>query len=225
MSGRACVALALAVVAASGLPPLRAWLEADMARHMLLQFPLLLLAGGLLASALPARLRRCIDACNVHGLSGLFLFLLVSGFWMVPRALDEALLSVWVELAKFGSLLGAGAGLQLSWRAAAPIVQAFFLGNWAWMSAAVGLLYQDVTVRLCNLYLLDQQLVAGRGLVVLALVLPVIWVGTLARSGYLGNFLSDDAAVAGRDRPPSSPAEPARASRGFPAPTDAQRPS
>lgn len=194
MNRCARVALALAVVAASGLPPLRTWLEADMARHMLMQFPLLLLGGALMASTLPFGFRRRLDACNAHGLSGLLFFLLVSGFWMVPRALDEALLSGWVELAKVASLVGAGAALQLSWRAAGPIVQIFFLGNWAWMSAAVGLLYQDVTARLCNFYLLDQQLVAGQGLVALAVVVPLIWVGALIRSGYLGSFLSDEAA-------------------------------
>lgn len=194
MTRRAQILLALSVLlVAVVVPPLRAWMEGDMARHMLLQFPLLLLAGGLLALLLPGDVRGRVARWNAHGIVGLALFLLVSAFWMIPRALDEALLSNGTEAAKFASLLGAGAALQLSWQPAGPVVQAFFLGNWAWMSAAVGLLYQDSPARLCNFYLLDQQSVAGQGLVALALIVPLGWIISLARSGYLTDLLSDEA--------------------------------
>ncbi len=191
MSPRLNALLALATIAACALPPLRGWLEADMARHMLVQFPLLVAAGALLAASLPHRVRGRIAAFNAHGLAGFALFLLVTAFWMIPRALDEALLSSGIEVAKFASLIAAGAALPLSWQAAPPVVQAFFVGNWAWMSAAVGLLYTDAPARLCNFYLLDQQTVAGRGLVVLALLVPLAWIVSLVRSGYLADLLSD----------------------------------
>lgn len=191
MNPRLSALLALSTIAAGALPPLRGWLEADMARHMLVQFPLLVAAGALLGASLPDRVRGRIAAFNAHGLAGFALFLLVTAFWMIPRALDEALLSPGIEIAKFASLVAAGAALPLSWRAAPPVVQAFFVGNWAWMSAAVGLLYTAAPARLCNFYLLDQQTVAGRGLVVLALLVPLAWIVSLARSGYLADLLSD----------------------------------
>ncbi|WP_407280993.1 hypothetical protein U5817_12650 [Aromatoleum evansii] len=156
-----------------------------MARHMLLQFPLLVLAGVALASSLPPRARTSIAAFNAHGLAGLLLCLLVSGFWMIPRALDQALLSPHMELAKFATLLAAGGALQLSWRLAGTIIQTFFIGNWAWMTAVAGLLYQDVSARLCNAYLLDEQVFAGRGLVVLAVVVPSVLIGGLMLRGSL----------------------------------------
>jgi hypothetical protein len=162
-----------------------------MARHMLVQFPLLVGAGALLGRSLPPRARKGVAAFNAHGLAGFTLFLLVTAFWMIPRALDEALLSPAIEVAKFASLVAAGAALALSWRAAPPVVQAFFVGNWAWMSAVVGLLYTDAPARLCNFYLLDQQTVAGRGLVALAIIVPLAWIVSLARSGYLAELLSD----------------------------------
>lgn len=174
-----------AAAGAAMLPPLRAWLEADMARHMLLQLPLLLLAGALLALSLSAGARRRLAAWNAHGLSGLLLCLLVSAFWMIPRALDAALFSPWVAAAKFGTLIAAGAALPLSWRPAGPVVQAFFIGNWAWMSATAGLLYQDSTARLCNAYLLEQQAAAGHGLVAFALLVPLGWAVALGRRGDL----------------------------------------
>src|SRR3546814_16352075 len=97
----------------------------------------------------------------------------------MPRALDEAVLTPEVTLAKFSSLLAAGAALQQSWRPAGTIVQLFFLGNWAAMSATIGLLYQQVQNRLCNLYLLGDQQITGEGLVMLAVLVPVIWVASL----------------------------------------------
>lgn len=185
MSARRNLGASAALFAAAGLPPLSNWLEADMARHMLLQFPLLLLAGTQLGLALPAGARRRMLRWNAHGLSGLALFVVVTGVWMIPRALDMVLLSTAMEAAKFVSLLAAGAALSISWRAATPVVQAFFLGNWAWMSAFVGLLYQDNPARLCNFYLVDQQVFAGRGLVALAVALPLVWLVQLVKSGYL----------------------------------------
>lgn len=191
MSRRLRTLLALSAIAACALPPSRGWLEADMARHMLVQFPLLVAAGALVGASLPRRVGERLAAFNAHGLAGFALFLLVTAFWMIPRALDEALLSPGIEAAKFASLVAAGAGLPLSLRAAAPVVQAFFIGNWVWMSAAVGLLYEDAPARLCNFYLLDQQALAGRGLVALAVIVPLAWVVSIVRSGYLADFLSD----------------------------------
>ena len=49
----------------------RGWLEAHMARHMLLQFPLLLLGGMLLAGWLPLVWRRRISLYNQLGLNGM----------------------------------------------------------------------------------------------------------------------------------------------------------
>src|SRR3546814_9484824 len=97
------------ITVAACLPPARGWLESDMTRHMLLQLPALLLAGALLASGLPPKITRSLAAYNAHGTSGLFFVLLVLSFWMIPRALDEAVLTPEVTLAKFSSLLAAGA--------------------------------------------------------------------------------------------------------------------
>ncbi|HJV25937.1 MAG TPA: hypothetical protein VJ673_09620 [Aromatoleum sp.] len=177
--------LGAALLATSTAPELRPWLEADMARHMLVQFPLLILAGAAFASALRPRVRGGGAAINAHGLAGLLLCLLVSAFWMIPRALDQALLSSAVEVAKIATLLAAGGALRLSWRPAGLVVQTFFVGNWAWMTAVIGLIYQDLSARLCNGYLLDQQVIAGQGLVALAIVLPTAFVVVLAKRGVL----------------------------------------
>jgi hypothetical protein len=166
-SGAAAAAAGLAVLA---LPPVRHLLESSMTLHMLVQFPLLVLAGALLARTLPARWRRRADAWNAHGMAGLLAAVLVLMLLMIPLLLDLALVDARIEAAKFLALLACGAALQLSWQRAGLLVQAFFLGNVLPMTAAVGQVYRDSPLRLCNAYLLEDQARLGLGLVVLAVL-------------------------------------------------------
>ena len=157
------------------LPASRHALESSMWRHMLVQFPLLLLAGAGLVGALPARVRTGVSRWNDHGISGLVAVALVLAVLMVPRVLDLALVNPSVEAAKFSALLLAGAALRLSWQPAGWLVQGFFLGNVLPMTAVVGQLYIDSPVRVCNAYLLDDQTRLGQWLVGLAAVVALGW--------------------------------------------------
>ena len=176
---QAALGLALCVVLA--WPPLRHALEASMWRHMVLQFPLLMAAGALLAAALPPRARGAVARWNAHGIAGLVLVACVLAVLMVPRVLDLALRDPAIEAAKVAVLLGAGAALRLSWRAAGLVVQGFFLGNMLPMTAVVGQLYIDAPLRLCNAYLLDDQARLGQWLIALAVLLALGW---LAQVGW-----------------------------------------
>jgi len=167
--------LALTVVAITCRRPL----ESTMARHMLLQIPLLIAAGSCIAlglrrtgiAALAGRLR----VWDENGVTGLFAFLLVSVYWMIPKALDSAALSLATDTGKFVSLLLAGLLLPASLARANIVIQLFFIGNFASMTAIAGMLYQDSPRRLCNLYLIDDQMIAGTGLVTLAIAVAVAW--------------------------------------------------
>lgn len=170
--------LLLAALLAS--PPLRQWLESSMWRHMLLQFPLWLLAGALLAAVLPARMRNGIARCNAHGIAGLVGVGVVLSVLMVPRVLDLALQDAGIEAAKCTALLLAGALLRLSWRPAGLVVQCFFLGMLLPMMVVVGQLYIDSPLRLCNAYLLDDQQRLGGWLIALAALLAVAWLAHAA---------------------------------------------
>lgn len=161
------------------LPPLWRWMDAAMARQMLLQFPALLAFGVLLGSLLAPGIVQRLQRFNAQGVSGWALATLVLAFWMVPRALDLALREPLVGAAKLLSLAGAGLAVQLAWRASGTVVRLFFVGNAVWMTATVGLLYLDSPARLCNAYLIDDQLIAGRGLVLLALLGGLGWCGLL----------------------------------------------
>ena len=176
---QAALGLALCVVLA--WPALRHALEASMWRHMVLQFPLLMAAGALLAAALPPRARAAGARWNAHGIAGLVGVAVVLGVLMVPRVLDLALREPAIEAAKCAALVLAGAALRLSWRAAGLVVQGFFLGNVLPMTAVVGQLYIDAPLRLCNAYLLDDQARLGQWLIGLAALLALGW---LAQVGW-----------------------------------------
>lgn len=147
-----------------------------MSLQMLAQFPLLAGAGYLLASALPTRWRARIEPWNAYGITGLTFAALVLSLLMIPRALDLALVDLRIEAAKFLALLACGAAVQLSWRRAGLVVQGFFLGNVLPMMGVAGQLYQDSPLRLCNAYLLDDQVWLGQALVALAVAIAVAWI-------------------------------------------------
>ena len=168
-------AIGLCVVMVLGLPWVRSWLEGEMITHMLLQIPLLAIAGVLLASALPRTWRERIAGWNRGGISGALLATIVSSWWMVPRALDSALASPGAEVWKFVSLpLLVGLPAAVSWEPLGSLGRGFVIANVLPMWAVVGWLYVAAPVRVCNYYLMDQQLVAGQGLLWLSLLAAAI---------------------------------------------------
>lgn len=157
------------------IPGARSMMESDMALHMLLQFPLILLAGWLLAQGLPEQTKAGLRKWNHAGIAGLLAASMVLMFWMIPRALDMVLADSAMEFWKFLTLLLAGAALELSWHSAGMIVRGFFLGNVLPMMMVVGWLYIEAPVRICNAYLTNDQLRTGSGLLVLAIAGSLVW--------------------------------------------------
>jgi hypothetical protein len=159
-----------------------AWLEADMARHMLLEFPLLVAAGAALAHRAPPRIDAQIARLDCYGLTGWTCASLALAFWMIPAALDAALGSAAVNAAKYVSLLVAGFAVRSAMRRSPVALEAFYVGNFAWMGATVGLVYQEAQTQLCLNYLADSQQRAGRGLVCAAIAALVLWFALRART-------------------------------------------
>jgi hypothetical protein len=166
--------VALCVLAAVLLtPPLRHWMEADMALHMLLEFTALLATGAIIFDLLPPGVQTRVEQWNRLGITGFVLASLALAYWMIPAALDASLASAGFASAKYGSLMLAGVALRSSFALAPKVMQVFFVGNLVWMTASVGLIYQDNPRQLCLYYLVDAQVRAGTGLVLLAMLLAV----------------------------------------------------
>jgi hypothetical protein len=160
------------------LDPLRQVLESRMLFHMMIEFPVLLAAGW----SFGTRLRRGVDAIDVHGLLGVTVASAVAAFWMIPAALDASLLSVSVQIAKVLVWWLAGVLLGRSWRRKSAETTVFFLGNLAWMAATVGMLYQSTERRLCANYLFDDQQLTGSALVALGVLLGGLAIACMLRS-------------------------------------------
>jgi hypothetical protein len=163
------------LLAALVLTPLRPALESGMTVHMLLQYPALMLAGALLSSAVPGRVRHALAPWNALGVSGLAAVTLGLAVLMIPRVLDLALVDPWVEAGKIAALVVCGALLRPSWRMGGLLIQGFFLGNLLPMMGVVGWLFEDSPLRLCNAYRLDDQQSLGQGLIWLSSAIALVW--------------------------------------------------
>ena len=144
-----------------------------MPAHMLLQFPLLLACGWLLAAGIASPLAGSTTAgawrrLDQAGLTAMTTTSCVAAFWMIPVALDLALLDWRINLAKYLSWSVTGAMLGAAWPRINSGLKLFFLVNIAWMLATAGLLLEEADARLCANYLIDEQRWAGRGLIAAA---------------------------------------------------------
>ena len=139
------VFLGLGLFIAVVLPPAAAQLEANLVWHVLLQLPMLVLAGWLVARGLPARLLTAINRYNEYGIPGILIVTFVGLCWMIPRVLDAALQLPMVALAKYVSIpLLVGAPLALSWPRMHAIARGLRLDRAARYAAAFGLALSGV---------------------------------------------------------------------------------
>lgn len=179
MSGRGAAIPGGLIIVLLALPSLRQGLEANMLYHMLVQFPLLIGAGFLIGNSLSGDLKNRLMAWNHLGIAGLLLAACVASFWMIPRALDEALIRPWIETFKFASLtLGVGTALAISWQSASFLIRGLFIGNLLPMMAVAGWLYIESPVRLCNAYLVSQQESTGIALIWVSVLGAIIWLAS-----------------------------------------------
>lgn len=132
------------------------WVASDPVIHVLLQFPLLAISGYLLVAG------QSIDDLWI----GPALVLAISAilFWMLPRTLDAVLNSWIMHFAKFTLLpLTVGAPLAFCWGRLHMIVRGFVKAETISMLGVLGFLYTHAPVRICNSYLVDDQIRLGFG--------------------------------------------------------------
>jgi hypothetical protein len=119
---------------------------------------------------------RWLAAADWLGIPGIVAVVLGTSFWMLPRALDQAIADWRVDLVKFLTLpLLVGVPLGLSWRRMPPLGRAFIWANFIPKLGAIGGLYLGAPTRLCAYYRLDQQELAGWILIAAAVALGITW--------------------------------------------------
>lgn len=158
----AAASLAALVLLAS--PAARHPLEARLATHMLVQLPLLVLVGVGVGSVTAAAARPHLRIWNGGGCTGLLVVLAIATFWMLPRAMDAALVDMRFEAGKFVSLPAAGVALAWSYPQANVLVKGLLNAHAVSALGVMGWAYLAAPVRLCNGYLAADQQQAGTGL-------------------------------------------------------------
>jgi cytochrome c oxidase assembly factor CtaG len=175
-----CLASGCAVTAtALSVPPLRSVIEQSMAWHMVFQMPLLVLAGALAHAAWPprfgARTLARLSAFNQYGLTGFMAAQVIIAYWMLPMALDRAVVQPPFDALKLLTLFISGLLLADAFKRAPNVLQLFFMGYWVPMMCWLGIYFATTELRLCNAYSLQSQVATGWGLLVLGLVLGMVW--------------------------------------------------
>ncbi|WP_027257610.1 hypothetical protein [Leisingera aquimarina] len=159
--------IALALLAMAEAVALRGAGAGSPIQHMLVQMPLLVLAGVQLVWDLRERREWAVPLL----LTALTVFL----FWMLPRNVDWALTPAGEAAKYLGLPLLLGLPLRLSWPWLDPILRGFLKANALSMLGVLGFLYTHAPVRICNSYLVSAQQDLGFSFLYLAAALACLW--------------------------------------------------
>lgn len=159
------------------IPPITGFLESTMFLHMLVQLPLLIFSGWLMGKEILKKFSSFFDKWNANGVPGIIMVLCITTYWMLPRALDDALTVWYVELFKFISLPFLGGLLfRESWNKLQTIGKSFVYLNYLPMFGLMAWLYMDLPIQLCNNYLEYEQKSVGWGFLVLTMSMVLYFV-------------------------------------------------
>jgi hypothetical protein len=160
------------------VPPARSLIEQSMAWHMVVQMPMLvaggwwLMGGGGRGGSVTLQ---SPSHWNQFGLTGFIAGQVIVAYWMLPLAIDRAVVLPQADALKLLSLLACGALLNASFRRSPSVLQLFFVGYAVSMLISTGVFLATTDRRLCNAYSLDSQLSAGAGVTALGIALGSAW--------------------------------------------------
>ena len=191
-SRRTILALVLGAGALTlSMPPLRSLIELSMVWHMVVQMPMLLGAGWFLAGRPCGEAYAALPKTWDHfGLTSFMIAQAIFSYWMLPSALDRAVVLPLVDLLKLLSLFCGGALLQRAMARSPSAVQLFFVGFAVSMLFAAGSFMATADQRLCNAYSLESQWKAGVGLLALGIVSSALWLWSALTRSLTKNYSS-----------------------------------
>ncbi len=146
------------------LPPVANLLESIMIVHMHMQIPLLVISGFLMAPFLQRKFPHFFGKWNSNGVAGMLLLMIVWSYWMIPRAMDEAITVQAVEIFKFISLpFLVGVPLRDSWSRLGGIGKGIIYVYIMLVLMVMAWLYIGSDDQICNNYLEVDQKTLGWG--------------------------------------------------------------
>jgi hypothetical protein len=147
-----------------------------MVWHMAIQMPMLVMGGWFAMSAFFNRRASALLAhWNRYGLTGFIAAQVIVAYWMLPLAIDRAIVLPQADAMKVVTLFVSGAMLKHSVERSPPVLQLFFVGYAASMMIWLGIYFASTDLRLCNAYSLESQAIAGRGIALWGITLGFAW--------------------------------------------------
>ncbi len=152
------------------------WLEQSLVASLLIGYPLLVVYGyflGVLA------LRRVFVAKAVAfsgGIPGVLVASFALAFWMIPRWMDASVANLEIAVLKYLTLiLVVGFMLGCSWSKMHFITRAVVKIEFLTMLFRLGWIYLITPDRLCNNYLIGEQILLGKTFLAIAVLLIVVF--------------------------------------------------
>lgn len=162
------------------LPPVANLAESIMAIHMHMQMPLLAIAGMLMTPLLQRKFPSFFRKWNADGVPGILLALIVIGYWLIPRAMDDALMSFPVQVFKFISWpLLVGVPLVDSWGKISKLWKSITFITLTVVYMAMAAIYIFAEDQLCNNYLIVEQQTLGWSFLFIAICIAIYFIQTL----------------------------------------------
>ncbi|MDY7574695.1 hypothetical protein RGU77_10405 [Actimicrobium sp. CCI2.3] len=103
---------------------------------------------------------------------------MILAYWMLPLAIDRAVVLPQADLLKLLTLFIAGFLLQHSFSCSPAALQLFFVGYMVSMMTWLGSYFITTDLRLCNAYSLETQVQTGWAIAAIGIGLGALWVGS-----------------------------------------------
>lgn len=156
------------------LPPVVELTESIMAIHMHVQMPFLAVCGALMTPLLQKKFPGFFEKWNRDGIPGILLALIVIGYWLIPRAMDDALMSSSTEIFKFISWpFLVGLPIWDSWRKLTKGWKNFTLLTIGVLYTIMAFIYIFAPDQLCNNYLIVDQRTLGWSFLIIAVCIVI----------------------------------------------------
>lgn len=152
------------------LPPIIELFESLMFIHMHIQMPLLAVVGILWTPLIKQKYPNFFDRWNEDGVPGLLLLAIVITYWIIPRAMDDAITHTPFEVFKFISWpLFVGVAFKDSWEKLTEKWQHISYIYFSFIYGVIGFIYIFAEDQLCNNYLIIEQRILGWSFLFIAL--------------------------------------------------------
>jgi hypothetical protein len=158
------------------VPPFRFLIEQSMFVQMVIQMPLLFVAGAFLNTlAIAKKITNTLGYWNVFGLTGFMLAQNILVYWMLPISIDRAVVMPLVDVAKVMTMILAGFLVGDALKKSPAALQLFFIGYFVAMMIWLGMYFIYTDSRLCNVYSLNSQYWTGYGLCAISVMVTAYW--------------------------------------------------